>query len=286
MFRRIVRFGEQAMFRKSVMIAGFVVVTGMAATVNAGFSENWDALDPPVPDSDQVPSPWIDAGGPHTVVVRELAGVPHVPHLFLSGGVAITQNDGPSGEASASRPTGVGLNDTNVEAIASFVPEVANIGGFAALVLSPSPLDGGDRWRSVPGSLVLFWTPSFGTELYSVNDAGAIDPYLPFSGVAKTNTTDYVQFRFSTPSGSGAQTATVDWKLATDPNWTNIGSIPLASSFAASHLGLVFNGALWGDDVSISSVPEPASWVLAGLGALVVGLVRRRPFGSAARTVT
>jgi hypothetical protein len=256
------------MFRTSLRLVGFVLVVGIAANLNAGFIENWDTEG--YSDEDPLKSPWVDAQSTSSTlptVARDMSS------MALSGSNCVTHMGGTFDESAASRPTYVGLSDTNVQAIASFRSEVGGLWDDCLFALSPSATAGDDRWRSIPGSLALMWTPAYGVDTYYCDGTGTTT--IVHSTAARDGVgTDYVQFRMSMPYASGAQTATVDWRQLSSGTWTSwspVGTIGLDDRFRATNFGMMFYCTLWGDDMSVSSVPEPSSLVMMAGG--LVGLL-------------
>lgn len=238
----------------------------------AAWRESWD--EGYTTDVSPLNSPWVPAGGNTNLVAR------NHPGQAWTDPWCVAENGGGSDEGMASRPTGASPGHFDIIATTTFKPEGASGSGFGLFALSPSASAGDDRWRDIPGTLALMWTPGWGTELFSVRDNGSLI-YQPFPGAATGTGADHVMFRFLVPEAFGAQTAVVEWKPATATSWNTIGSIALESSFRADHFGLDLRGGTWADDVSfVAKIPEPSSLALAALGVLmaVAGVLgRRRP---------
>lgn len=258
------------MYRKGILLkclVGVAILAVGATGLNADvmFTDNFDTG---YTSQDPVGSPWAHQAGTPVRVVEWAGAASSSP--FLLG----TNSADGSAPALIARPTGATATDTNVVLSSYFFGEVG--ASTLSLVLGPHAAPGSLDWRGSDsvGSIALFWNAAYGVELYYVGDDGNYD-YQDFGGVAKTMSGGRVNFRFTAPKASGAQAVTVDWKLASDTTWTNIGSVATESGFSADYIGLRFAaaGASWADDVHFqaTAVPEPSSIALV-LSAMV-GLV-------------
>lgn len=257
------------MFRSSTMLKCLMaaaILPACSARLHADVMFT-DSFDTGYSSGDLVGSPWVHQVGAPVHVVEWAAGASSSP--FLLG----TNSVDAGSEPMISRPTGAGAADTSVVLSTYAFGELSQ--SNMALVLTPHADPGTNAWRGSDsvGSLSLFWFPSYGIESYYVKNDGT-QVYMNDANVAKTGAGGKVDLRLSLPKASGAQTATIDWKLASDSTWTTLRTVELESGFSADYIGLRFGGpkgAIWMDDVSFHSVPEPSSITILAVGA--VGLL-------------
>lgn len=241
-----------------VCLAGLLCAQADAAVFSANFDSGFS-------DSQKIDEPagsqWFQAHGPGHYA--DVAAYDR-PTLATSGSFVIGNL---GGEGLASHPTGAELADTDVVAQISMI---SGADGHALFGLSPSQDSGagGDRWRAIPGGFIMLWTPSFGVETYGTG-------YNAYPGVLTgLEAGAVVDFRLSTETASGAQTGLVEYSTDGGSNFTAVGTVTLSGDYQTTYVVLGLAGSNLADDVSFSSVPEPASVVLLAAGVLVA--LRRR----------
>jgi hypothetical protein len=203
---------------------------------------------------------------PLAAVALAAAGAAHASAPLLSEGFDNVSSLASSGWVTSNLSSPAGSTGWfQGESGVAFAAQGGGADSFVAANYN-SGVDGGtiDNWLI---------TPTFSTA-----SAGVVTLWL--RGSPDAGYTDTVKFGFS-HGGSGAADFTTGSVVAAKDGWTqysfNFGAAGAGSvgRFAIEYTGLASASDYVGiDTLSVSAVPEPAAWLMFGLGAL--GLAARR----------
>jgi hypothetical protein len=200
-------------------------------------------------------------------VVLAAAGAAHASAPLLSEGFDSVSSLASSGWVSSNLSSPVGGTDWfQGQSTVAFAAQAGGADSYAAANYG-SGVDGGtiDNWLI---------TPTFSTA-----SAGVVTLWL--RGSPDDGYTDTVKFGFSHGS-SNATDFTTGSAIAATNGWTQYSfAFDAAGAGSVGRFGIEYTGPASSadyvgiDTLSVSAVPEPAAWLMFGLGALGLAVRRR-----------